>query len=439
MCSRSASIGAVGGSVIAATSAPSLSLSPAAWMARRSELPGSAGLPATPSEFWSSRRSSLAWATGARGRGSRRARLPRRSCWRWFSSPRRCAVPVPGQLRLRDFPDHDLGCLRFGPRGATTASAVAAVLAIGYTVTRSRAVRDFDRCHQSLRAPGLYRAARHPESDSCGNDRPTPSNGGRAPALAPASPATSSITRRLESSRPARDGTVLLANPALARILGYASPEDLIGLNAAESVYVNTGDRAAVLARIEALPDGDALEMQWKRKDGSAIWVDLRARPVRDTAGNVAYFEGFVYDLTGRKKLEDQFQRAQKMEAVGRLAGGVAHDFNNLLTVIASCTDFILGDATLPDIASRGSRRGEEGDRSGDVPHPAAARLRPDPGAAPVDARPQRAPRGIAFRCSSGCSRPPSTSGSSRAQTLGGPRRSDPGRAGIAQPGAQRP
>jgi PAS domain S-box-containing protein len=147
--------------------------------------------------------------------------------------------------------------------------------------------------------------------------------------------------------RTTRDGTVLLANPALARILGYASPDDLLGLNAGETVYVHAGERAALVERLEALAEGDALEMQWKRKDGSAIWVDLRARPVRDADGNIAYFEGFVYDLTGRKNLETQFQRAQKMEAVGRLAGGVAHDFNNLLTVIASCTDFVLGDATL--------------------------------------------------------------------------------------------
>src|SRR6185437_5122847 len=55
------------------------------------------------------------------------------------------------------------------------------------------------------------------------------------------------------------DGTVLLANPALARILGYGSPEELVGVNAAETVYVDISERSAVIERIGALPEGDAL------------------------------------------------------------------------------------------------------------------------------------------------------------------------------------
>ncbi len=144
------------------------------------------------------------------------------------------------------------------------------------------------------------------------------------------------------------DGTILLANPALAAIVGYATPEELIGRKALDTLYWDRSERSEFVRRME-LPEGAGGEMQWKRQDGSQVWVDIHARAVRDATGKTAYFEGFVYDLTGRKSLEGQFRQAQKMEAVGRLAGGVAHDFNNLLTVIGSCTDFILSDPTLAE------------------------------------------------------------------------------------------
>jgi two-component system cell cycle sensor histidine kinase/response regulator CckA len=142
-------------------------------------------------------------------------------------------------------------------------------------------------------------------------------------------------------------GKIILANPALARILGYEKPEHLLGLNMADDVYWDRTQRGAIVERFDELGGGDAVEIQWKRKDGSPIWVDVHGRSVKD--GATPYFEGFIYDLTSRKQLELQFRQAQKMEAVGRLAGGVAHDFNNLLTVIASCTDFVLSDPTLSE------------------------------------------------------------------------------------------
>ncbi len=82
-------------------------------------------------------------------------------------------------------------------------------------------------------------------------------------------------------------------------------------------------------------------ETQLYRKDKSRIWISMNARAVRDADGVVLFYEGTAEDITSRKKAEEekrslqsQLLQAQKMEAIGTLAGGVAHDFNNILTAL---------------------------------------------------------------------------------------------------------
>ncbi|MGH7537448.1 MAG: response regulator, partial [Gemmatimonadales bacterium] len=139
------------------------------------------------------------------------------------------------------------------------------------------------------------------------------------------------------------DGIVREANRGFAEMLGY-SADEVIGMPA--EAFVAPESRLAVRQRIQAGIEG-AFEAMGLRKDGRRIQLETVAkiymhggRRLRLTA---------VRDVTERRQLEDQFRQAQKMEAVGRLAGGVAHDFNNLLTVITSYSQLLFDDLAADD------------------------------------------------------------------------------------------
>jgi two-component system cell cycle sensor histidine kinase/response regulator CckA len=85
-----------------------------------------------------------------------------------------------------------------------------------------------------------------------------------------------------------------------------------------------------------------------RKKNGQLYYVEESVCPVRDAEGSITHFIANGRDLTDRMRLEAQLLQAQKMDAVGRLAGGVAHDFNNLLTIITSYSELAL-DAVTPD------------------------------------------------------------------------------------------
>ena len=154
------------------------------------------------------------------------------------------------------------------------------------------------------------------------------------------------------------------------RILGVPSG-GFAGTSDAFYELVHADDREVLRAARAAALEYDKpfdIEHRIVRTDGSVRWVHERASIVRDSDGRPLRMVGTVQDITERRQLEDQLRQAQKMEAIGRLAGGIAHDLNNALTAMAGYAELALGELTAEHVARADVeeiRRGAE--RAGSV------------------------------------------------------------------------
>lgn len=142
--------------------------------------------------------------------------------------------------------------------------------------------------------------------------------------------------------RSSLDGKFLDVNPALVAMLGFGSAEEVLALSPRHDVFLDADEMTRLMGEFQRGSRLDSVELRWKKKDGNAITVRLSGRVVSTPGETEEVLEVIAEDVTERRVLEEQFRQAQKMEAVGRLAGGVAHDFNNLLMVVSGYTEVLL-------------------------------------------------------------------------------------------------
>ena len=143
-----------------------------------------------------------------------------------------------------------------------------------------------------------------------------------------------------------RDGRVVEANEAYAKMLGYENPESMLGTGL--DTIAGPDGLADLTRRFFAMLGGDAEHMEvqnaYRREDGTIVHGQISSSVVRDIDRRPLYLFSVVEDVTERHQLEEQLRQSQKMDALGRFAGAIAHDFNNILTAIGGFSQLIASE-----------------------------------------------------------------------------------------------
>jgi PAS domain S-box-containing protein len=148
------------------------------------------------------------------------------------------------------------------------------------------------------------------------------------------------------------DGRFLSVNPAMARIYGYDSPEDMLGnvKDIGMQVYVNAEQRDEVRRRLDAGEKLTGYETLDYRKDGTAFWASMTAQAIHDENGNVLYYEGTIEDVTPRKEAEAEREAliqelAKKNDELEQFTYTVSHDLKSPLVTINGFLGYLEQDA----------------------------------------------------------------------------------------------
>src|SRR5204863_653347 len=145
-----------------------------------------------------------------------------------------------------------------------------------------------------------------------------------------------------------RNGEVLLSNPAAEKMLRYRPGMNVVKLRALSNVFHADGVTPLTSEDLPASralrgEEFDDMEFIARPKSGAAqVHLVVSGRPLRDAAGAISGAALVYHDISASRETERKLQQAQKLDAIGKLTGGVAHDFNNMLTVITGTTETLV-------------------------------------------------------------------------------------------------